>query len=81
MAPLHQVTVEIALLRCYGNKGCGTLKIGRDAEGRELACVKHSLLLGKEGAEQQKLLSSILSQRKHVQVSHREWLKYQKGFF
>lgn len=70
MAPLHKVIAEITMLRCYGNKGCVILKIARDAKGRELACVKHSLLLGKDGVNQQSLPPSVLSQRNYVQVSH-----------
>lgn len=56
MAPLHIVIAEITMLRCYGNEGCVILKIARDAKGGELACVKHGLLLGKDGANQQSLL-------------------------
>lgn len=72
MAPLHIVIAEITMLRCYGNEGCVILKIARDAKGGELACVKHGLLLGKDGANQQRLPSSVLSQRNCVQVSHAE---------
>lgn len=69
-APLHKVIAEITMLRCYGNKGCVILKIARDAEGRELACVKHGLLKGKDGANQPSLPPSILSQRSCAWVSH-----------
>jgi len=70
MAPLHKVIAEITVLRCYGNKGCVILKIARDARGRELACVKGGLLLGKDGANQQSLPPAVLSQRNCLQVSH-----------
>lgn len=82
------------MLRCYGNKDCVILKIARDAEGRELACVKHGLLLGKAGANQQSQPPSVLSQRKmdsglneailneaYTGLTRREWLKYQMSLF
>lgn len=67
MAPLHKVIAEITMLRCYGNQSCVILKIARDAKGGELACVKHGLWLGKDGAN---LPSSVLSQSNCVQVPH-----------
>ena len=81
MAPLHKVIVKITMLRCYGNKGCVILKIARDAKDGELACVKHGLLLGKDGANQQSLPSSVVSQRNCAGLTRREWLKCRTSLF
>lgn len=78
MAPLHKVIAEITMLRCYGNKGCVILKIARDMRGRKLACVKHGLLLGKDGANQ---LQPPFTTPFPEEPCRSHWLNYQMSLF